>query len=86
MAGFDTKGQRGRREDVKTILLTLLMTCSAYASNNACDLAGKRKICHQCEVNHDKCVKKAGKDKNQVNTCDFNQYICEMVNKCEEDK
>ncbi len=67
---------------MKTILLTLLIATSAHAGN-VCSLLGKCKICHQCDVNRDKCAKKAGKDKDKVNTCDFNLSVCKLANKCE---
>lgn len=70
---------------MRVILLTLLLASSAHAKN-VCDLLGKCKICNQCKVNYSACAKKAGKDKYNLNTCDFHLAVCKFVNKCEEEK
>lgn len=66
-------------------LILLLISMSAHAEN-ACEILKRCKICNKCEINYDKCVKKAKKDKYEINTCDFLLSVCKESNKCEEQK
>lgn len=65
------------------ILLMLLISFLSHAENS-CDVISRCNKCRKCEINREKCVKKAGKDADKADTCSFNEYVCKVSNKCYE--
>jgi len=64
-------------------ILPLLISFSAHAGNS-CDVITRCNKCKKCEIGREKCVKKAGKNVDKADTCDFNEYVCKTANNCYE--